>query len=51
MQVWQSMAFEREPVSLLWLQAQHVRPAGATRSSNFAQGRLNLPSCPERLAA
>ena len=24
-QVWQSMAFEREPVSLLWLQAQHVR--------------------------
>ena len=50
-QVWQSMAFEREPVSLLWLQAQHVRPAGATRSSNFAQGRLNLPSCPERLAA
>ena len=25
MQVWQSMALEREPVSLLWLQAQHVR--------------------------
>ena len=24
-QVWQSMAFEREPVSLVWLQAQHVR--------------------------
>lgn len=22
-QVWQSMAFEREPVSLTWLQAQH----------------------------
>ena len=25
MQVWQSMAFEREPVSLSWLQAQHER--------------------------
>ena len=24
-QVWQSMAFEREPVSLNWLQAQHER--------------------------
>lgn len=24
-QVWQSMAFEREPVSLAWLQAQHIR--------------------------
>ncbi len=24
-QVWQSMAFEGEPVSLRWLQAQHVR--------------------------
>ena len=24
-QVWQSMAFEREPVSLLWLQTQHER--------------------------
>ena len=25
MQVWQSMAFERDPVSLRWLQAQHER--------------------------
>lgn len=25
MQVWQSMAFEREPVKLTWLQAQHAR--------------------------
>lgn len=24
-QVWQSMAFEREPVRLSWLQAQHER--------------------------
>lgn len=24
-QVWQSMAFEREPVSLIWLQAEHER--------------------------